>query len=146
MEELFNRFKTKINKLGNVPASGNAKVSPVSRLQTAFESVVFECQLEDNWTVLLFYLKLQRLVSQSKIPQLLQEITDILVKEAAISTSVGPGSCTERFLNKDMLADLLRISENDVPVGFREEVIKFLTGIISVLDGSILVLACSFLP
>lgn len=62
------------------------------------------------------------------------------MKENAISPGVGPGSCTERFLNNDMLADLLRISENDVPVGFREEVIKFLTTLISVLDGKILVI------
>ena len=37
-----------------------------------------------------------------------------------------------------MLGQLVDISENDVPLGFRSEVIHFLSSLISLLDGRIL--------
>lgn len=50
MNDLFNRFKTRIRSI-NTGAGKDKEAPPESRLQVAFESILFECQLEANWTV-----------------------------------------------------------------------------------------------
>ncbi|KAJ3042542.1 hypothetical protein HDV00_007076 [Rhizophlyctis rosea] len=100
------------------------------KFQRAWDDIVVEHKLESNWT---------RQVSQTDIPNALEQLLDILVKEQAVmNDGLETGRCTELFLNDDMLGQLVEISENDVPLGFRSEVIHFLSSLISLLDGRIL--------
>ncbi|KAI8803769.1 hypothetical protein BJ742DRAFT_872309 [Cladochytrium replicatum] len=64
---------------------------------------------------------------------------DLLVREALVSEpgSVEEGGCAELFLNTNLLGHLIRISESDIPDGFRGEVIHFLSSFIGLLDGKI---------
>ncbi|KAJ3092473.1 hypothetical protein HK102_006884 [Quaeritorhiza haematococci] len=127
MDDLLARFRSRIDTLKSPRRSSNS----VAKLQRAWEQILFDCRLESNWT---------RQVQLTDIPGCLQQIVDMLVKEHAVQDGgVETGGCTELFLNNDMLADLVRISENDVPVGFRAEVIHFLSSLISLLDGNILI-------
>ncbi|KAJ3217740.1 hypothetical protein HK099_005358 [Clydaea vesicula] len=124
MESWLLGFTTRLGALPKVPQK------PSEKLQNIWEQIIFQTKLEINWS---------KNCVQTIIPSLLQQIFDILVKESAVTEGGVDGGCTEMFLNNDMLADLIRISENDVPVGFREEVIRFLTNLISVLDGKLLI-------
>ncbi|KAJ3219749.1 hypothetical protein HDU67_009561 [Dinochytrium kinnereticum] len=88
-------------------------------------------QTEGNWG---------KHVGDTDIVKNLHNMVDILLKERAISDGgVEPGGCTELFLNDDMMATLVKISENDVPNGFRGEVIRFLNHLISVLDPNLMI-------
>ncbi|KAJ3100823.1 hypothetical protein HDU96_010202 [Phlyctochytrium bullatum] len=103
----------------------------VQKFQRAWDSIIVDFQTESNWG---------RHVSETDIVKNLQNMVDILLKERAISDGgVEPGGCTELFLNEDIMAQLVKISENDVPIGFRGEVIRFLNNLVSVLDPNILI-------
>ncbi|KAJ1569712.1 hypothetical protein HK405_005774 [Cladochytrium tenue] len=118
------------------PSSGPARrtrerANLLSKFQRAWDTVMLDYQTDANWT---------KYVSQTDIVKSLQTMGDILVREHAITDGgVETGGCTELFLNDDMMANLVRISENDVPFGFRGEVIRFLSNLVSVLDAKILI-------
>ncbi|KAJ3411510.1 hypothetical protein HDV05_002118 [Chytridiales sp. JEL 0842] len=79
-------------------------------------------------------------VSETFIVKNLQTLGDVLLREQAVTpTGVEPGGCTELFLNDDMLAQLVKMSETDSPTGFQGEVIRFLGNMITVLDPRILI-------
>ncbi|KAJ3098194.1 hypothetical protein HDU97_004203 [Phlyctochytrium planicorne] len=105
----------------------------VQKFQRAWDSIILDFQTESNWA---------KAVSDTDIVKNLQTMVDILIKEGAVSDGgVEPGGCTELFLNDDMMAQLVKISEADVPLGFRGEVIRFLNHLISVLDSNLMVQA-----
>ncbi|KAJ3192732.1 hypothetical protein HK101_006026 [Irineochytrium annulatum] len=103
----------------------------VQKFQRAWDSIIIDYQTESNWT---------KHVSNTDIIKSLETMVDILVKEHAIMDGgVEPGGCTELFLNDDMMAQLVKISENDVPLGFRGEVIRFLNNLVAVLDSKLMI-------
>ncbi|KAJ3308224.1 hypothetical protein HDU76_004059, partial [Blyttiomyces sp. JEL0837] len=105
------------------------KANLLPKFQRAWDAINLDYQTESN-----------RHVSHTDIVKSLETMVDILVKEHAVTDGgVEPGGCTELFLNDDMMAQLVKISENDVPVGFRGEVIRFLNHLISVLDAKLMI-------
>ncbi|KAI9355331.1 Retinoic acid induced 16-like protein-domain-containing protein [Zopfochytrium polystomum] len=103
----------------------------LSKFQHAWDSIVLDYQTDSNWT---------KHVRQTDIVKSLDVMGSILWKEHAITDGgVETSGCTELFLNDDMMAQLVRFSENDVPLGFRGEVIRFLNHLVSVLDANILI-------
>lgn len=100
---------------------------------------MFEASQESNWS---------KHIHQTEIPTHLQLISDLLVRETTSLTSSNTDldppssssstSATELFIQKDILTDLVKISENDVPVGFRAEVMHFSSSLVQFLDNRIL--------
>ncbi|KAJ3286936.1 hypothetical protein HK104_008833 [Borealophlyctis nickersoniae] len=126
MDDFLDRFVTRLKQSPARLRTSNS----LHKFQRAWDDILVEHQLESNWT---------RGVDQTDIPNALQQILDILVKEQAVMRDgLETGRCTELFLNDDVLGYLVKISEDDVPVGFRSEVIHFLSSLISLLDGKIL--------
>ncbi|KAI8998003.1 Retinoic acid induced 16-like protein-domain-containing protein [Gaertneriomyces semiglobifer] len=79
-------------------------------------------------------------VADTDIPTSLQRMIDILLKEQNYIQRPDmqmqfTGICAEEFLNKDMLGQLVTMSEHDRPFGFRREVINFLSSLVSLLEG-----------
>ncbi|KAI8810376.1 Retinoic acid induced 16-like protein-domain-containing protein [Cladochytrium replicatum] len=126
VSNFLNRLKTRISQV--VPVG-----KPIDKFQRAWDTILFECKLETNLT---------REIHDTDIPASLKTMVDLLVREAALVSepgSVEEGGCAELFLNTDMLGHLIRISESDIPEGFRGEVIHFLSSFIGLLDGKILI-------
>ncbi|KAJ3047197.1 hypothetical protein HK097_000151, partial [Rhizophlyctis rosea] len=126
MDDFLDRMLTSLKQSPQRIRTSNS----LHKFQRAWDDIVVEHKLESNWT---------RQVTQTDIPNALEQLLDILVKEQAVmNDGLETGRCTELFLNDDMLGQLVEISENDVPLGFRSEVIHFLSSLISLLDGRIL--------
>ncbi|KND04303.1 uncharacterized protein SPPG_00036 [Spizellomyces punctatus DAOM BR117] len=122
--DLLTKVRSQIEKLGPRRSTGNL----LHKFQICWDTINFEVQVESN---------LSRNVDRTEIPQALQQMLDILVKEQSmvdrgLHTTNG---CAEMFLNNDMLGQLVKLSQADVPLGFRGEVIQTISSLISLLEG-----------
>jgi hypothetical protein len=130
-KDLGESFKTNILKKNSPAYKAKERAQLLEKFQTAWENIKLDYITESNWT---------KHVNQTDIARCLQTMGDVLLREQAITDGgVDAGGCTEMFLNDDIMAQLVKISENDLPIGFRGEVIRFLANLITVLDSKILI-------
>eukprot|EP00842_Homolaphlyctis_polyrhiza_P006036 jgi/Hompol1/6433/HPOL_002854-RA len=105
------------------------KVTPaalLARFKNNWEAVLSESKSEQSW---------RKSIEHTNIPSCLKSILDILVKEQSVPDAAGEtGVCTEHFFKDDILGHLVTLSENDVPLGYRTEAIRFTSNLIDLIN------------
>ncbi|KAI9206219.1 Retinoic acid induced 16-like protein-domain-containing protein [Polychytrium aggregatum] len=130
MNELFSRWKTSV--VNNIASRTNAY--SLGKLKKCYESITEDFEASLSWP---------RDIQNTDIPVSLQQIGDLLVNEQAADpnqeSDLDAGCCTEYCINNDIFGSLVRMSEADVPKGYRSEVIRFMSTLVSLIDSKYLI-------
>ncbi|CAG8569677.1 15906_t:CDS:2 [Funneliformis caledonium] len=78
-------------------------------------------------------------VLQTEIPDHLKTMVDLLADEGLMLEDVNTGLCMEEFLKNNVLRELEKLAENDIPKGIRGEIIRTVAQMINLLDDRFLV-------
>ncbi|KAJ8325015.1 hypothetical protein O5D80_006527 [Batrachochytrium dendrobatidis] len=134
----FERFNINKHLSGLGFSSRASPAALLAKFKQTWETIIQESGAEHNWN---------RQIGHTSIPSYLQSILDIFVKEqAATNNSTETGLCTELFFNDDILDHLITLSQNDVPVGYRSEVIRFTSNLIGLIHHRFLFSHCIHKP
>ncbi|KAJ1954211.1 hypothetical protein EC988_002555, partial [Linderina pennispora] len=111
-----------------------ASATHLAKFEKAWKSVQNICYYQSKWRDLS--------VAQTPLPTQLGVMVDLLVQEdirQADADDSTTGACMEYLLDNDVLDDLVKLAEADVPVGVRGVVISNLSTFINLTDDKLLV-------
>ncbi|KAI8825146.1 Retinoic acid induced 16-like protein-domain-containing protein [Fimicolochytrium jonesii] len=128
--DLMAKVKARLDKLAIAPNRSSGAVA--SNLMTKFQTCWDRIQME-----LTFESPVTRTVEDTHIPNALQQMLDILLKEQRLVEKglISSNSCAELFLNTNVLGQLVDMSAADSPIGFRKHVIQTISSLIGLLEG-----------
>ncbi|KAH6592594.1 hypothetical protein BASA50_007970 [Batrachochytrium salamandrivorans] len=138
MTDFFERFSFKQHLSGLGFGSRASPAALLAKFKHNWEAILAESKTEGSWP---------SHIADTSIPGYLQSILDILVKEQATTNNLTEtGPCTELFFNDDTLDHLVTLSKNDVPSGYRSEVIRFTSNLIGLIHQRFLFSHCIHRP